>query len=223
MKTNYFFKHLFGSLIFFSLIFISAGKINYWQGLLYLGIGMIMLILNYTIFKIDADLAKERATPGEGTLEWDKKILLLSLLVSLSMNTLAGLDSGRYHWSPKFHILFTLIGIVFTITGQVLFLTAQKQNKFFSSTVRIQTNRDHIVYDKGLYSFVRHPAYLGTIIQAIGFPLIFGSLWSMIPAFLSIVIFITRTYLEDKTLKEKLTNYKEYCLKTKYKLIPFVW
>jgi protein-S-isoprenylcysteine O-methyltransferase Ste14 len=223
MKTSYIIKHFIGTFIFFLIIFISAGKIVYWQGLIYLIIGLIMATLNYTILKPDSELLAERAKPGEGSKKWDKILLGLSLLFTIAMYTIAGLDSGRYHWSPGFHWSLCAIGIVLTASGQLLFILAQKQNKFFSSTVRIQTDREHTVCDKGLYKIVRHPAYLGSIIQALGFPLLFGSLWSILPVGLLIILHLIRTYLEDKTLKEELKGYREYSLNTSYKLIPLVW
>ncbi|OFX89393.1 MAG: hypothetical protein A2W99_13945 [Bacteroidetes bacterium GWF2_33_16] len=223
MKANYIFKHIIGTLLFFSILFICAGRIDYWQGLIYVAIGLIMFVLNYTVLQIDSDLLSERSKPGEGTKKWDKNILGLSFLTTISMYIIAGLDSGRYHWSPEYHWIAYLFGILLTFAGQLIFLIAQKQNKFFSSTVRIQTNREHIVCDSGLYKIVRHPAYLGSIIQSIGFPLIFGSLWSIIPVCFSIILLLVRTILEDKTLKKELKNYPEYSLKTRYKLIPFVW
>lgn len=223
MKANYLIKHLAGTFVFFSIIFISAGSIAYWQGLIYVIIGLIMSLLNYTVLRVDSELLKERSKPGEGTKKWDKTILGLSFLLTILMYIVAGLDSGRYQWSPDFHISLNILGIILTISGQLLFLIAQKQNKFFSSTVRIQTEREHIVCQSGLYKFVRHPAYLGSIIQALGFPLIFSSIWSIIPIFLMIILFITRTYLEDKTLKNELNGYHEYSHKTRYKIIPFVW
>jgi len=223
MKTNYLIKHVTGTLLFFSILFISAGRIYYWQGLVYLMIGLVMVLLNYTVLRIDAELLKERSKPGEGTKNWDKAILGLSFLMTISMYITAGLDSGRYHWSPDFHWSLYLLGIILTITGQLLFLIAQKQNKFFSSTVRIQTNREHIVCETGLYKIVRHPAYMGSIIQALGFPILFGSLWSIIPIGLLIILFITRTYLEDQTLKNELKGYPEYADKTRYKIIPYIW
>ena len=116
-----------------------------------------------------------------------------------------------------------MVVIVLTIIGQLFFLIAQKQNIFFSSTVRIQTDRGHTVCETGLYKVVRHPAYLGSVIQAIGFPLLFGSLWSIIPVSISIILLLTRTYLEDKTLKNELKGYIEYTLKTRYRLIPYLW
>jgi len=223
MKSSYQLKHITGSLVFFSILFFSAGRINYWQGLVYTGIGLLMLVLNYTVLRVNPELMTERSKPGKGTKQWDKTILGLSLLVTVSMYITAGLDSGRYHWSPDFNPGLYIAGIIFTITGQLLFLTAQKQNRFFSSTVRIQTDRDQIVCDTGLYKIVRHPAYLGSIIQSAGFPLLFGSLWSLLPVCISIIILITRTSLEDKTLVAELKGYPEYTLKTRYRIIPYVW
>jgi protein-S-isoprenylcysteine O-methyltransferase Ste14 len=223
MKTSYLIKHFIGAFLFFILIFISAGRIAYWQGLIYLAIGLIMFVLNYSVLRIDSELLKERSKPGEGTKKWDKILLILSFIITISMYITAGLDSGRYHWSPDFHWSVYLLGIILTIAGQLLFLIAQKQNKFFSSTVRIQTDREHIVCETGLYKIVRHPAYMGSILQALGFPLLFGSLWSILPICVLIILFITRTYLEDKTLKNELKGYAEYSDKTRYKIIPYVW
>ena len=223
MKINYIIKHFFGTFVFFSIIFFSAGKISYWQGLLYVAIGLTMAVLNYTVLRIDSELSTERSKPGDGTKSWDKAILGLSLLTTIAMYCVAGLDSGRYHWSPEFHWSLCTLGAILTATGQLLFLIAQKQNKFFSSTVRIQTERGHTVCDTGLYRIVRHPAYMGMFIQTVGFPLIFGSLWSIIPVSASVILLLTRTHLEDKTLKEELDGYLAYSEKTQYRIIPFVW
>lgn len=223
MKSSLFIKQVLGALVFFSAIFISAGHVYYWQGIIYVVIGLIMLALNYTALSLDDDLIKERSKPGEGVKKWDKLILGLSFLATIGMYLVAGLDSGRYHWSPPFHYSLYISGIILTVSGQLLFLFAQKQNKFFSSTVRIQTDRGHKVCDKGLYRIVRHPAYMGSLIQAIGFPLMFGSLWSFLPVSVSIILLILRTQMEDSTLKLELIGYSEYAQKTKFKLIPFLW
>ena len=182
-----------------------------------------MVLISYTILNIDTELMKERSKPGEGAKNWDKLLLIISFLVTIMMFVTAGLDSGRFNWSPYLNWSLYLLGIILTIVGQLLFLIAQKQNKFFSSVVRIQTDRGHTVCDTGLYKIVRHPAYLGSIIQSLGFPLIFGSLWSIIPVGLSIIILLARTHFEDKTLIDELVGYREYTKKTTYKIIPFFW
>jgi protein-S-isoprenylcysteine O-methyltransferase Ste14 len=223
MKASLFIKQTLGMLLFFAVIFISAGRLIYLPGLVYVFIGLFMFILSFTALRVDSDLMNERSKPGEGAKQWDKLILGLSFLATIGMYIIAGLDSGRYHWSPDFHLSLFIMGILFTITGQLLFLIAQKQNKFFSSIIRIQTERGHSVCETGLYKVVRHPAYLGSVIQAIGFPLLFGSLWSIIPVGISIILLIIRTVLEDKTLKNELKGYTEYTLKTRYRLIPYLW
>ena len=223
MKTGYLIKQLIGTSVFFAIIFISAGRIDYLQGWVYVSLGLLMFLLSYTVLRVDPELLAERSKPGEGTKNWDKIILGLSFLVTISMYIIAGLDSGRHQWSPEFPLSAYFAGIILTGSGQLMFLIAQKQNKFFSSTVRIQTNREHTVCDTGLYKVVRHPAYLGSIIQAMGFPLIFGSYWSIIPVFLMIFLLTTRTILEDKTLKNELKGYLEYSSQTRYKIIPYAW
>lgn len=223
MKASYIIKHMVGSLVFFSILFISAGRLDYWQGIIYVALGLIMATLNYTVLKIDPELLKERARPAKDTKKWDKAILGITFLATIAMYVVAGLDSGRYHWSPDFHWGLVILGIVLTAAGQLLFLVAQKQNKYFSSTVRIQTDREHKVCDKGLYRLVRHPAYLGMMIQSLGFPLLFGSLWSIVPIALMMILLIARTSLEDQTLLNELKGYLEYAERTKYRMIPGVW
>ncbi|MFO7932508.1 MAG: isoprenylcysteine carboxylmethyltransferase family protein [Bacteroidales bacterium] len=98
-----------------------------------------------------------------------------------SVYIIAGLDSGRFNWSPEFHWSIYVIGIVLIVMGEIIFLAAQKQNEFFSSVMRIQQDREHTVCNTGVYRIVRHPAYFGNILSAIGIPLALVSLWCFIP------------------------------------------
>ena len=109
------------------------------------------------------------------------------------------------------------------ISGQIIFLAARNENKFFSTVMRIQKERGHTVCESGLYSVIRHPGYLGMMVSTIGLPLILGSLWSTIPAFVSITLLCIRTVLEDNTLKDELDGYREYTKKIPYKLFPWIW
>jgi len=222
-KSSLLVKQLVGTLVFYLVIFISAGRVDYWQGWVYAAIGLLMLITGFTVLKMNPRLMEERSKPGEGAKKWDKNILAFSALILILMYVIAGLDSGRFKWSPSLHWSLYLLGAAFTIAGQILFIIAQHQNNFFSSVVRIQTDRGHVVYKAGLYKFVRHPAYLGNLIQTLGFPLLFGSLWSIIPAAISIILLLIRTNLEDKTLVNELDGYRQYTGETHYRIIPYIW
>jgi protein-S-isoprenylcysteine O-methyltransferase Ste14 len=216
-------KSLIGTLFFLLILFISAGRTNYWQGWLYVSINIISVLLNSLLITRNNELAEERSTVKADAKLWDRKILGLSAIILIITYIVAGLDSGRFHWSPVFHWSIHAIGIVLILWGEVIFLTAQKQNKFFSSVMRIQTDRGHTVCDTGIYNIIRHPAYFGMVVTAIGIPLILGSLWGFIPSIISIVLTLIRTSLEDKTLINELDGYREYSQKTKYKLFPYVW
>lgn len=131
MKASLFIKQTFGMLLFFAVIFISAGRFIYWQGLIYVFIGLSMYILSFTALRIDSELMNERSKPGEGAKQWDKLILGLSFLATIGMYIIAGLDSGHYHWSPDFHWSLFITGILLTILGQLLFLIAKNKINFF--------------------------------------------------------------------------------------------
>jgi protein-S-isoprenylcysteine O-methyltransferase Ste14 len=216
-------KSLSVSLFFFLALFISAGRINYWQGWLYISMNLIMTLMTVLASKGNTELMSERLKPGKGTKKWDKFLLGISALIYLIMIIVSGLDSGRFHWSPNLHWSLYILAIVLTLFGHSFFLIAKRQNKFFSTVVRIQTERGHAVCDTGLYKIIRHPGYFGMINSTFGFPLLLGSLWSIIPVILSISILVIRTYFEDKTLINELPGYQEYTHKTTYKLIPKVW
>jgi protein-S-isoprenylcysteine O-methyltransferase Ste14 len=209
--------------VIYAALFVSAGTLWFPSALWYAGIGLLMTVAQYTVFKMDPALLEERAQAKENTQQWDKNILLLLGIMTITMCVVAGLDSGRFHWSPAVSQQIQMIGGVLTILGQLVFIIAQKQNVFFSSTVRIQHNRGHEVCDTGLYSVVRHPGYMGMLMQSIGFPLLFGSLWSVIPVAVSVVLIVVRTYKEDTFLTRELRGYAAYIETVQYRLLPYVW
>lgn len=222
-KTKFFFKSLIGVMFFIIIMFIAAGTLNYLQGWIYLIVSVFGLVLNIFLIKNNEQLMNERTKPGTNIKNWDKKILGLLALVTIAAYIVAGLDSGRFHWSPDFNIVYCGLGIILVLSGQILFLIAKYQNNFFSSVARIQTEREHSVCDMGLYKIVRHPGYLGMVVSWIGFPFVMGSIYSSIPVLIAILLLIVRTFLEDNMLHYELPGYRDYQQKTKFKLIPFIW
>ena len=75
----------------------------------------------------------------------------------------------------------------------------------------------------GPYRFVRHPGYTAGILGAPSMPLILGSWWAFVPTAIYILVFVLRTALEDKTLRQELPGYAEYAKSTRYRLVPGVW
>lgn len=216
-------KSLIGTLFFLLILFISAGRINYWQGWLYAIINILSLLLNSLALTNKDELAAERSEIKSGTKSWDKIILSLSAVTLIITYIVAGLDSGRFQWSPGFHWGINATGAILILSGEVIFLMSLMENKFFSSLMRIQTDRGHTVCDTGIYKIVRHPAYFGNIVTVIGIPLILGSVWAFIPSVVAIFLTIIRTSLEDRTLINELDGYSDYSSRTRYRLLPYIW
>jgi protein-S-isoprenylcysteine O-methyltransferase Ste14 len=222
-KSKAFLSAILGVIIYSAFIFLGAWKLLYWQGLLYLSTAVLGTVLSFIISRNDDSLIEERVNRVKDGKNWDKRLLASFFLLTLVTFVVAGLDSGRFHWSPEFDYSVSIIGCALMMAGQLLFAFAKHQNNFFSSTVRIQKDRGHTVCTTGLYSVIRHPGYLGMLISLIAFPIVLQSIWSTIPAFLTLILLIVRTNLEDKTLEMELDGYSEYMKRTKYKLIPFLY
>lgn len=222
-NVQLFIKSLTGVLFFLLILFVSAGRTDYWQGWVYAVINLIAVSLNSFALRNNNELAAERSEVKSGTKSWDKIILGLSAVTLIITYIVSGLDSGRFQWSPEFHWSINATGAILILSGEAIFLMAQKENKYFSSVVRIQTDRGHTVCDTGVYKIIRHPAYFGNIITAVGIPLILGSLWGLIPSVVSIILVIIRTSLEDKTLIKELDGYRDYTSRTRYRLLPYIW
>jgi protein-S-isoprenylcysteine O-methyltransferase Ste14 len=61
------------------------------------------------------------------------------------------------------------------------------------------------------------------ILATIGVPLLLGSYWTLIPALMVVTGYLVRTLLEDRTLKEELSGYNEFCTLVPDRIIPGVW
>ena len=96
-------------------------------------------------------------------------------------------------------------------------------NRFFSSVVRIQTDRGHSVQTGGPYALIRHPGYAGALLYDLAAPLLLGSWWGLIPAAVTVALVILRTRLEDRKLQTELDGYAEYAARVRYRLVPGIW
>ena len=76
----------------------------------------------------------------------------------------AGLDRGRFHWSDGVPDWLQALGLAAMTAGYALALWAMRVNRFFSSVVRIQSDRGHHLVDTGPYAVIRHPGYAAGVI-----------------------------------------------------------
>ena len=224
------FKYWAGSIITYLLIalvlMICGGDPGWWQGWLY----SVLIVAAGIVPRILAEkrhpgLLAERVKSGKAqdVKSWDKVLApLMAVSMSFSLVIVAGLDH-RFGWSPVFPRWLNIVGFILIVVGYTFASWALVENRFFSSVVRIQTERGHTVCDSGPYRIVRHPGYAGNILALPGIVLALGSLWTIIPAIVALMIAVIRTVLEDKTLQKELPGYRDYVCRVRYRLIPRIF
>jgi protein-S-isoprenylcysteine O-methyltransferase Ste14 len=117
-----------------------------------------------------------------------------------------------------------IAALVFVVLGYLFMLWVTLTNRFFSSAVRLQTDRGQVVVDSGPYRLLRHPGYAGAIPYLAFGGLALGSwLATLIAGVSVIVILLRRTLLEDKMLREGLAGYKAHAARVNYRLAPGIW
>lgn len=170
------------------------------------------------------DMLQERAQFMEhkDTKSWDKVLAPLVAFGSAFILVVAGFDA-RFDWSPGFPLAAKIVALALIVLGYALGTYALMENRFFSGTVRIQTERGHRVVSSGPYRWLRHPGYAGAAITYLAMPVFLDSWWALVPAVLSVVIIVIRTHLEDRTLREELEGYDAYAGHVLYRLVPGVW
>ena len=207
-------------------LLICGGDFGWWQAWL------------YSVLIVAAGLGgrmwAEQRHPGltaerqnieniRGAKAWDKVLApLMAVSLVFPMVIVAGLDH-RYDWSPEFPLWLNVIGFILIALGYAFAAWAVAENRFFYSVVIIQTDRGHVVCDSGPYRFVRHPGYAGNIFPLFGIVLALGSVWTLVPAVVALLISVLRTVLEDRTLQEELPGYRDYARRVRYRLIPGIF
>ena len=211
--------YLFSLLLVGLLVFFPAGSMKFWNGWLFLGALFIPMfcILIYLLIK-DPDLLVKRMKTKEKE-KTQKTYLILSIIVCLITFIMPGLDF-RFNWS-NVPLTVVLISTLLMISGYLMFFIVMKQNTYASRVIEIQDEQKLI--DTGLYSFVRHPMYLGAIILYGFAPLVLGSFYALIPMVFIPILLIIRIKNEEKVLTKGLKGYDEYMKKVKYRLFPFIW
>jgi hypothetical protein len=109
----------------------------------------------YASLAADPTLLKERLKPAAPTV--DRGALRAIRVLALASIATAVLDIDRYHWSDTVVPAIRMPAMVVFATSMALAVRAMVVNKFFSTAVRLQTDRGHRVVSAGPYRIIRHP------------------------------------------------------------------
>ncbi len=206
------------------IFFVPAGTLQYWQAWVYLAILAFPSFTIYLYFlKHDPELVERRLRGGERESR-QKWIMYGSAPVFLAIFLLLGFDH-RFGWSRVWPgsepLWLILVSQAVALSGMLMTGWAVNANRYAARTIRVEEGQK--VISSGPYRFVRHPMYTGMLLLGLSTPLALGSP-ILLPPFVLIIPFLAfRLLNEEKLLRAQLPGYTEYCLKTRYRLIPFVW
>ena len=119
--------------------------------------------------------------------------------------------------------LLAISGIVIMFLGLIIRWTAiYTLGRYFTRTVTIKN--DHLIIQRGLYKYLRHPSYTGALIALAGLGLSFTNWLSFVLIFAPILVAaLYRMHVEEAALVETFGGeYVDYAQHTK-RLIPKVY
>lgn len=216
-KKNLFIVPIMLTIIMWTILFIPAGTIKFWQAwIFWIGFSIITFFITVYFMKKNPKFLERRSKVKQDKM--NKKSPLFFKFYYIGF-ILPGIDF-RFNWSNEPLWIVILSNIIVFLAYIFIFYVFNENN--YASTV-IQVEKEQQVISSGLYAIVRHPMYIGMIIMSLFMPIALGSYYSIIPMLLIIPITIIRIKNEEEILLRELKGYKEYCLKTKYRLIPFIW
>jgi protein-S-isoprenylcysteine O-methyltransferase Ste14 len=160
---------------------------------------------------------------GQQVRPWDKLLAVSMVLTVLYVPVLVAALDHANAWTAPLPILANLVGLLLCVVGYGVTVWALVENRFFTSLVRIQTERGHEVCDSGPYRLIRHPGYAGNLLGVVGIPLLLDSAWAWLAAGLALASTLLRTALEDRMLMEDLPGYRAYAGRVRSRLFPGIW
>ena len=222
IMLRWFRSTLLGVLIIGLLLFLSAGRMDWLWGWVYVLSYLVIGVATWLV--VDPQLLKERLTRKHADQKsWDRVLLgIYGTLESMALPLAAGLQI-RFQGMREMPLALPILALLLYALGWSIHLWAMAANTYHSMVVRIQTERDQRVISDGPYRFVRHPGYIGGILITLAAPLMLGSSWAFVVGVISAILLVVRTILEERTLLDELEGYRDYTQRVRYRLLPGIW
>jgi protein-S-isoprenylcysteine O-methyltransferase Ste14 len=149
------------------------------------------------------------------------RILWFVIVVSVTTGVLLGLRKSGF--IGGFGPWISIAGIVFIIIGMVIrWIAVFTLKKYFTVDIAVQKGQQ--ICTDGIYKYIRHPSYLGSILSFIGLGLSFSNWISVMVIIFPIgIAFYYRINVEEKALSDAFkSEYDSYRARSKM-LIPFIF
>jgi len=210
--------------LFAAVFFIPAGTLRYWQAWAFLAALVIPTFTGYCYFyRVDPELLERRLRQKEQVHE-QQLLLRWTRPLFITVLTVPGIDY-RFGWSKTLlggvPLWLTAVSDAMALAAMIFVWWVVNVNRYAGRTIQVDAGQK--VITTGPYRIVRHPMYAGSAVLFFFMPMALGS-WIALPTYVLLIPFyVVRLLNEEKVLREQLPGYTEYCQRTRYRLIPFVW
>jgi protein-S-isoprenylcysteine O-methyltransferase Ste14 len=188
-----------------------------------MNLGIIMITVS--ILWIGSEIILARTKHSRPTdARFDKSSLrILWVTISIAVNVGILLSFQHIGYFGNGSRIFPIAGLILIVCGLLVRWLAIFSLKH-QFTVDVSITKDHRILRKGVYRFVRHPAYAGSLLSFLGLGLFFGNYLSILMIFVPICsAFLYRIHIEEKALIRAFGDeYLNYRRSTK-RLIPGIF
>lgn len=212
-------KMVLGAAILTGAIFGSAGTLRYWNGWVLMGALFIpMTIMGVVMLCKCPELLRKRLNSREKEGQ-HRAVVAANGILFISAFVVSGLGWRLGWYMLPDWVVWT--AVVLFLGAYAMYAEVLRENSYLSRTIEVQQGQK--VVDTGLYGVVRHPMYTSTIVLFLTMPMILGSPIATLIMLLYIPLIVKRITLEERLLERELQGYREYKLKVRYRLIPYIW
>jgi protein-S-isoprenylcysteine O-methyltransferase Ste14 len=184
-----------------------------------------IIIITVSILWLGSEIILARTKRSQSTdMRFDKsslRVLLVTISIAVNFGILFSFQRIGYFGNGS--RIFPIAGLILIVCGLLVrwFAIFSLKHQF---TVDVSISKDHRIIRKGIYRFVRHPAYAGSLLSFLGLALCCSNYLSMLIIFVPICLaFLYRIHVEEKALIDNFGDeYVNYCASTK-RLIPGIF
>jgi protein-S-isoprenylcysteine O-methyltransferase Ste14 len=213
---------VFGIFFFGLALFWPAGTFHYWQAWVFISVYIFSSIVPTAYLAAKQPAALRRRLHAGPTAETRpaQRIISTAIVLLVAATLVVSAFDHRFGWSTV-PLGVIVIGDVLVAVGLIVAQMVIIQNGYASANITVEAGQPLV--STGLYGVVRHPMYLGVVINLIGTPLALDSLWGFVTVALVVPVLAARIVDEERMLVAELAGYPEYTTRVRSRFIPYVW
>ncbi len=208
-----------------ALVVVSTGG---YLGLAVLGWGgleaflahsaLIALVVVTFVLACTSLFADGNVSPGVREDRGNRWVLVAFGLIGVLAAYLPAYTDRKDFWTIDGDVIRWVGVVVFAAGGALRIWPVFVLGRRFSGLVAIQAG--HTLVTSGVYGVIRHPSYLGLLLNALGWGLAFRSGVGVLLTALIVVPLVARIRAEERLLRARFgDDYEAYCARTS-RLIP---